>query len=201
MPDGDTRCLDTMEFQVAPECDAHEDCTDPATPYCHPTALTCQACLTDFDFSASAPACNTLDGLSLQCMTVDRCFGDDAREPKDDGAVGATAVTFGQTYAGRLCGSDDTQPLQPIELDWYTFELAEESDVWFDVEVPADFYLDSLYLSFVTGGEAIGSLGPFTSGTTQRGATLPAGRYFVGALWVTTIEDVLLHYELKIYLD
>jgi len=119
--DGDRWCIASFAFDSTPECTENADCTEPGKGVCDDETLTCVGCLTGFDCSAQAAAC---DQSTLACVpSIDDCTSDDANEP-DDGPFDATALTLGQATSGAICDGVTQQ-----ELDWYTFTTTAEKNL------------------------------------------------------------------------
>lgn len=123
-------------------CSQDTQCTNPLRPLCEDGRAECVACLDFFDCPAEKPVCSTRWG---GCRVIDYCSGDDAREHRDDGPAGATAIT-GDTarIEGRICGQEGSP--SEFEMDWYVLNptaarLVTTTLTWANTAVDLDLYL------------------------------------------------------------
>ncbi len=124
-----------FEFSVhEPDCETHADCADPK-PLCHPDALRCVGCVSDFDCAVAGPACLG-DHLVASCGIVDVCTGDDGAEHADDGPAGATLVSLPDAFLSRkICGAWDGDESDYFKLSLGAGEVVRIAVQW---STPAD---------------------------------------------------------------
>jgi len=185
-PNGDVWCVDDVTITVTPEClgteeepDADDDCADaPGSGVCDESRGWCLSCIGDVDCPSSvAPACRSDGSFIPLCGGIGTCASDDAYED-NDGPSQAAPLTLGTPLTASACLRGDYN-------DWYSFDLAEPTNVEAIVTWANDpeIYSDVLSVAIWSDdGERVDDLVQFSpdqEGASATGHRLAPGTYYV----------------------